>query len=573
MLHAVWNPRPPMPILPPMRIARALAVGLAYFVITLVLDGWGLPSTERAAYYPAHASVRQARAGLEGFYVTGPSKSFHPDEASILGALASMKPSQLDLNPHFFNYPTLHIYAVGAALAAAQKLHWLPAGRSAAYFAEHPEDAARLYRVGRAVSGLWAGLALGALAYVSTAGLIAAILLGCAPLFLVAGCSMTVDMAAAALATVALLAAAGLKSPKAGGVFWVGVLCGLAASAKYPAALALGPLLLVALGPGERRKGRLGLIGFALLGAALGFVAGTPYSVLTPGEFFHGVQAELLHSREAHGFQFMAAGPAWAYHLKHSLQSGCGFLFTLFLIGILGSLLDLSPRRRALLLYLALGAALLLTSHLYFARYWLPFLPAATLLASEGWALMLERTGALGERLGKLGTVALLGSQAALALAYAALMTVVPDTRLEAARDLAELPAGTRVQLYERPNFTTPPLDVERLKVRAGLFTAESLQAAPPDVIVASEFELRDLARQKAAAPGLAGVAQLLLGDARMATPGNLDQRIVATWRTGPRLGHPKIFAHPAGFGPWTRSTLDEPQELVMLHPTIYIWR
>ena len=269
----------------------------------------------------------------------------------------------------------------------------------------------------------------------------------------------------------------------------------------------------------------------------------------------------------------MAAGPAWAYHLKHSLQSGCGFLFTLFLTGILGSVLDLSPRRRALLLYLALGATLLLASHLYFARYCLPFLPAAALLASEGWALMLERTGDWGERIGKVGAVALMGCQAALALAYAALMTVVPDTRLEAARHLAELPAGTRVRLYERPNFTTPPLDAEKLQVRAGLFTAESLRVAPPDVIVASEFELRDLVRQKDAAPELAETSRWFLADVQATRPGYFQRRFVPQWWVDLHLGAAKSFSQPAGLGPWVRSTRDEPQELVMLHPTIYVWR
>lgn len=543
-----------------MRFTRAALVGLLYFGLTLLLDGWGLPSAERATYYPADASVRLARGGSEGFYVTGPSKSFHPDEASILGALASMKPAERDFNPHFFNYPSLQIYAVGGALALGQRMGWVKPSRDPAHYLAHPEDAAALYRLGRAVSGLWAALALAALVFASEAGLPAALLLGFAPLFLACACSLTVDMAAAGLATVAVLLATTLKAPRRLTCFWTGLLCGLAASAKYPGGLALLPLLLVCLGPGEKRKGRVGLLCFAVLGAAAGFVAGTPYAIFSPTEFWNGLHAELLHSREAHGFQFMAAAPAWKYHLKHTLQAGCGVPFTLFLTGMMGSLMDFGPRRRALLLYLAGGAALLLASRLYFARYALPFLPVAVLLAAEGWGLLLERAGGFGEFLMRSGSGVAVAAQVAVGALYAVLMAVGPDPRLEAAREIATFPPGTRVRLLERPHFTTPPLDSRRLQVSTGLVTRDTLRALETDLLVASEFELRDVARQAATHPAEAALAAELL------SPGKVLE-------IGGHLWKARVFRRPAGLAGHELPSRDEPQELVMLHPTVYLWQ
>ncbi len=543
-----------------MRFTRAALVGLLYFGLTLLLDGWGLPSAERATFYPADASVRLVRGGSEGFYVTGPSKSFHPDEASILGALASMKPAQQDFNPHFFNYPSLQIYAVGGALALGQKLGWVKPSRDPAHYLAHPEDAAMLYRLGRAVSGLWAALALGALVFASGAGLVAALLIGFAPLFLACACSLTVDMASAGLATVAVLVCASLKGPRRGPSFWAGVLCGLAASAKYPGGLALLPLLLVCLGPGEKRKDRMGTLCLALVGAAAGFLAGTPYALLSPTEFWNGLHAELLHSREAQGFQFMAADPAWKYHLRHTLQAGCGIPFTLFLTGILGSLMDLGPRRRALLFYLAAGVALLLTSRLYFARYALPFLPVAAVVAAEGWALLLERAGGFGEFLMRFGSAGALATQFAVGAVYAVIMAVGPDPRLEAAREISMLPPGKQVRLLERPYFTTPPLDSRRLPVSVGLVTPDTLGARTPDLLVASEFELRDLARQGASLPAEAQLAAELMSPEKPLLVG------AHAWKA-------TVFHRPAGLAGFELPTIEEPQELVMLHPTVYLWR
>ncbi len=538
---------------------KGLLLGSAYFVCLWMVSGWGLPSADRSQFYPPGASVRLARQGQSGIYVTGPSKSFHPDEASILGALASMRPAALDFNPHFFNYPSLHIYAVGAGVWLAQRQGWISRARTAEHFQAHPEQAAGLYRAGRAVSAFWAAATLVALVVGSGAGLAAALMLACVPLFLAAGSSLTVDMAAAFFATLAALVGAGIQKPTRWKALGAGILAGLAASAKYPAGLALLPVLWGLLAPGERRRDRFGLLWVCLLGAVLGFLVATPYALLAPVEFWNGLHAELLHSASSQGYQFLDAGPAWKFHYLHTLKSGCGLPLTLFLCGLPGIFLDFSPRRRSLLLFVMAGAALLLSSHLYFARYLLPFLPVLVVLAAEGWALVLERMGPRVASWSPWLFLPVLFAQAGIFLCYVLVM-LGPDTRMVAARMVAAWPAGSSIRLLEPPYFTHPPLDVARHPLSVGAITRDTLAALKPDGLVVSEFELRDLARLTARLPHESELARALL-------------RPADSLHVGPDLYLGRQVAAPAQLGPYQRPTRDEPQELVMLHPTIFLWQ
>jgi len=548
------------PILPPMRVVRALAVGAAFLAVCWAVGGWGLPSAERSAYYPPHASVEYARAGVAGLYVTGPAKSFHPEEASVLGALAGMRPAQRDFNPHNFDGPTLHLYAVGAGLALAQRLHWIPASRSADYYLERPEAAARLYRTGRMVSAAWAALLLVVLVLGSpSAGLGAALMLAATPLFLACAASLVPDMAGTCLATLAALAAAGARAPGRWKCLALGLLAGAAASARYSGGLMLIPVLWASAGPGQRRGERWGALVAAGVGAAAGFLAGTPYALLAPGEFLHGLRLALAPGGLPPGLRSEGLGSAWRQHLDSALLVGCGLPFTLFLAGILGCLVDLNARRRSLLLSLAVWVALMLASRANFARHSLLALPLAATLAAEGWWLLLQRGGAERGWPIRIALAVALLPQLAVGLAFVLVMRG-PDTRLLAARAITAWPAATRVRLLQRPAFTTPPLDVTRYEVRVGPVDEDTLRVRAPQALVVSEFELRSLARLEARRPGLARVARTLL------SPGD-------TLRAGSYAWVGQEIRRPAGLAGWSRATRGEPRELVMLHPTIYLWR
>lgn len=76
-------------------------------------------------------------------------RSGHEDEQSILLALSRMRPHKLQLRPHLFTYGALHIYSVGAALAAGAAVGLVPLRSSILFYLEDPARMAALYMAGR----------------------------------------------------------------------------------------------------------------------------------------------------------------------------------------------------------------------------------------------------------------------------------------------------------------------------------------------------------------------------------------------------------------------------------------
>ncbi|UPT73394.1 MAG: glycosyltransferase family 39 protein [Elusimicrobiota bacterium] len=76
-------------------------------------------------------------------------RSGHEDEQSILLALSRMRPHRLQLRPHLFTYGALHIYSVGAALAAGAAVGLVPLKGSILFYLEDPARMASLYMAGR----------------------------------------------------------------------------------------------------------------------------------------------------------------------------------------------------------------------------------------------------------------------------------------------------------------------------------------------------------------------------------------------------------------------------------------
>jgi hypothetical protein len=542
-----------------MRFVRAFAAGAAFFALCCLVNGWGLPSAERASYFPPVPAAREAAAGPEAALAGGPAASVHPGETAILAALAGMRPGRRDFNPHLFTVPSLQLYAVGAALSQAQRHRWAPGSRNVEDYAQHPEDAARLYRFGRLVSALWAALLILTLCLLPGGGPAAALMLAATPIFLVGATNLTGDLAGAFLGTLAVLAAGAARSPGRGRALALGLLAGLATSAAYAAVLAFVPLAFACAGPSRKGGGRLGVLGLALIGGLLGFLAGTPYALLAPLEFAGGLRAAFA-ARLPNALGAVAhAWPGWSHQLRLTFVGGCGLPFTVFLAGIPGCLLDLNPRRQALLLYLLAWAVLVVPGVAPFAGQVLTALPVAALLAAEGWWLILER--ARLERgwpaLAALALPAL--PQLAVALAYVLLM-VGPDTRLLAARAVTAWPGGTHIRLLRPPGFTTPPVDPGRYQLDVGPVSADTLRALCPQTLVASEFELLETARSAPADPGCAALSASLLHPAD-------------TLRVGREAWVAQEIRRPAGLGAWVLPTRGEPRALVMLHPTILLWR
>ncbi|HYE91193.1 MAG TPA: phospholipid carrier-dependent glycosyltransferase, partial [Terriglobales bacterium] len=212
----------------------------------------------------------------------------HPDEQTIVGLAVRFGTG--DLNPHFFNYPTLWTYAVFggylALYAGGRLLGWVDS--PAAFAAAYAVDPTPWFATGRVMAAVL-GAATVPLAWhlaralgASPLAWLAAAAVALSPLH-IAHSRLTLNDVPLAFATTAALVL--LVDHARGAGRWppwgLGLAAGLAVSVKYTAMALLIPLVLaVALRAG--RGERLGAVLRAGAAMAAGFVAGTPFALLDP---------------------------------------------------------------------------------------------------------------------------------------------------------------------------------------------------------------------------------------------------------------------------------------------------
>jgi 4-amino-4-deoxy-L-arabinose transferase-like glycosyltransferase len=325
----------------PDRYGLLLVCALA-LAVRLVGLGWGLPNELHVA-------------------------SYHPDEWSTVDtALGMLRRGELD--PRFFNYPSLSLYFATPALM----LVGADAPRGVLFLA------ARLVTVLLAVLGVAFTARLGRSLGSPRVGLLAAAILALLPLHVVNSHFATVDVPLTTWCTLALWAACELA--EGGGSPWkwtlLGALaCGLAAGTKYNGVLALLPLLL---GLGLGRRGWRPMLAALAIAAAV-FALTSPYVFFDP-QAMKDIRFELfVHPLDTNLFH--GVGPGWWFHLRHSLPTACGVLVPL--AALAGAWRARRDRRVwPLLLWLAMVALTLLRTRELFIRYLLPMLPVFAVLAA-----------------------------------------------------------------------------------------------------------------------------------------------------------------------------------------------
>jgi len=280
----------------------------------------------------------------------------HPDEPRIVNTALQMLQTG-DLNPHFFNYPTLIIYVQALLSAVTIFVLKIFAGMSAQ---EIPvvwfHIVGRAYNVLLASASVFLVWDIGRKLLSDTAGLAAAAFLAVAYLHVSNSYLITVDVSVALWTLLAVSMAAHIftRGPALRYYLWGGVFVGLAIGSKYTAFVAMAPLLLAHfLSGGPARDQRLWL---CLSIAPLVFLLTTPFALLDMQNFIVALQYESNHYRTGHpGFE--AQGQmSFELYLRYLLSPGFGILPTL--MSILGLLwMMVSKRREALLL---LSAPLLL---------------------------------------------------------------------------------------------------------------------------------------------------------------------------------------------------------------------
>jgi len=387
---------------------------------------------------------------------------YHPDEGSIL--FHSLAFGTGDLNPHWFRWPSLLMYVMFAIYGA-----YFLIGRVVGLFGA-PVDLLRSYLsdlspfwlMGRWVSVIagtatvWVTYRLGKRAFGAAAGVVAALFLAVVYLHVRDSHYATPDVAATFLAALSLLAALrACDTERARDLVLSGLLAGLSASAKYPGVLAAAGTGAAFVSLYSRRKVGASALVSAAAAAALGFVVGTPYSVLSFGEFVRDVTRQFTMVSSSGVAQ---AASSFAGGLKEVFGETVarGASVPLALLGAVGLFWPGTRGRGQRAVLVAYVSAVVVFAVLITVKrstYLTPALPALTVLAAgalTGVFERLRRSSARAERV----------SMAAAALALAAI-AVVPSVRFGTAlaspdtRTLArewverEISPGTAVALEE----------------------------------------------------------------------------------------------------------------------------
>ena len=297
-----------------------------------------------------------------------------------------------DPNPHFFDWPTLFMYATAAVYAALFAFERAVGGTitSAAIAKASLEPV--LYLIPRLLS-VTAGVLTIPVLYAASrelfsrrVALVAAAFLTVAFLHVRDSHFGVTDVSMTFLALGAFWASVRCETrgPTPARAAVAGLLCGLAAATKYNAALIILPAVMAILHRTLWEQPRsldaaVRALASLVVCAVLAFVAGTPFSLLDHEAFIGAVTA--VRSHLAAGHVVMERG--WTYHVAFTFRYGLGVPLTI--AAVLGACwLVARDRWTALLVlifpvayYAVLGSGLTV-----FVRYMMPIVPFLCLTAA-----------------------------------------------------------------------------------------------------------------------------------------------------------------------------------------------
>jgi len=387
---------------------------------------------------------------------------YHPDEGSIL--FHSLAFGTGDLNPHWFRWPSLLMYFMfgvyGVYFIFGKVLGTF--GAPIDILRSYLTDLSPFWLMGRWVSALagvatvWVTYRMGKRVFGAAAGLVAALFLSVVYLHVRDSHYATPDVAATLLAAASLLAA--LRACESGRVrdlVLSGLLAGLSASAKYPGIVAAAGTMAAFSYLASRRAIRFPALVWAGAACVLGFVVGTPYSVLAMPEFARDVTRQFAMVSSAGVAQAPTSfGSGIAEVFGKTVGRGITYpIAALALIGALWPLGAKGGQRPVLVAYLVMVFLFAVLITVKRSTYLTPALPAIAVLAGGALEGVLRRVArALGAPAG--ATV----SAAAVALAVLAVIPSVrfgtaiasPDTRTLAKIWVErEVPAGAGIAVEE----------------------------------------------------------------------------------------------------------------------------
>jgi hypothetical protein len=355
-----------------------------------------------------------------------PLPLLNPDETNIVPRAWDVVHGG-GLDPGWYDYPSLIFLALAPTQIGLE---------------EPSYGAARVVAVVMGILGVVAAWWLGRVAYGTPAAVTGAVGVAVATTAVAYSRMAVTDvfLLLGVTVTLALLVSGRLE--------WAGAVAGLAASAKYPGAILVVPIVVAGVGAWRR-------VGVALALALAAFVLTSPFVVIHAGDAwddFHRVQQ--LAQDGWLGFENDPATPfAFGLRLWETLGP-------VVLVAAAGIVLAVIRRERADLILLSFGAAYavsLLASHAHFDRYVLPLVPVLAVLAGRGRALAIAAVvAAIVPLWWSVGDARSLAGRDPRLDAAAWIDRTVPQDDLVAA-DTSTLPlAGRRVERLALPGPRRP---------------------------------------------------------------------------------------------------------------------
>ncbi|WP_347986182.1 glycosyltransferase family 39 protein [Methylomonas sp. AM2-LC] len=313
--------------------------------------------------------------------------STHPDEPTLVNIALGIL-NTADLNPHFFNYPSLVIYLQTLLSALLNCVY--------AVFMHGSLDTIpniQFYMLGRGFAACMSSLSLlliwqiGKRLISPLAGLFAAAIATVSPLHVDNSALVTTDIWVANFSVLVLWYACKIY---AGGqkrdYILAGIAVGVCTGSKYTALVSFTMVLVahyVYCRTQQRPLGNKQLV-YAVLFAGIGFLATTPYALLEPLAFIRSIRYEAYHYRTGHlGFEAIGDHSYNLYFNALYSNSGLGPWVTSLALLALCFIADKRYRYLSMLAVFPVLLLLLIGYYkVFFVRNMVGTLPCLALLAA-----------------------------------------------------------------------------------------------------------------------------------------------------------------------------------------------